>query len=510
MTREIVRELIQQSLRGDHIALERLLEAHRRIAFSLAIRALGNVDDAMDVVQESLAYASIQLPTLRDHDRFEAWLRQLTLSQCANLRRNRGTRRLGTSLSDCMEVAIRIDPSRHLDLRTSLGCLNEPIRTTFLLRFDGGWSIPEIASLLAIPENTVRSRLMAAKQRLRSLLEASNTTNTPMPLKTIKLNAAHAALLLSTFPESTILEVLDTPEPWQPFSPRVRLRQSDGTETAVDFRGDIGAKRLALLGALERLGIPGPRVRARSLEMPGLCLCEQARGENLTNWTMNGTAHRIRLATDRAIEAIDRLQGCADELLSDPVGAEIERRSLLDEVEILTTDDRWAQDPWLAEAGRDRRRWLADPWFRRCLGQVREAALQIDTLLVYTDYTFFFPGNYRIEPGNQLFDMPLGWPGDPVSHENPLVEFTSPFGHFGDPLLGLAMVWIYDCYPFVHTGFVEQVLWRRGVSRREFAPRIALKALQMVARDLPVERPPESRSFWDSLHGWVEQSLAWM
>ena len=28
-------------------------------------------------------------------------------------------------------------------------------------------------------------------------------------------------------------------------------------------------------------------------------------------------------------------------------------------------------------------------------------------------------------------------------------------------MMGLAMVWVQDCYPFVHTGFVEQFLWRR-------------------------------------------------
>ena len=87
--------------------------------------------------------------------------------------------------------------------------------------------------------------------------------------------------------------------------------------------------------------------------------------------------------------------------------------------------------------------------------------------------------------------------------------FTAPFGHLGDPLLGLAMVWVYDCYPFVHTGFVEQLLWRRGVTKREFAPRLAIKALQMIARDLPVERPTDG-GYWDSLRGWAEQALAWM
>jgi hypothetical protein len=94
---------------------------------------------------------------------------------------------------------------------------------------------------------------------------------------------------------------------------------------------------------------------------------------------------------------------------------------------------------------------------------------------------------------------------------NPIAEYVTPQGHIGDPLLGLTMVWIYDCYPFVHTGFVEQFLWRRGVSRREFAPRLALRALIEIQRALPLARPAgESGNYWDSLRGYVEQGLAWM
>ena len=93
---------------------------------------------------------------------------------------------------------------------------------------------------------------------------------------------------------------------------------------------------------------------------------------------------------------------------------------------------------------------------------------------------------------------------------NPIAEYVSPFGHYGDPLLGLAMVWVYDCYPFVHTGFVEQYLWRRGLTRRDFAPRLALQSLRVLQRELPTERPAEGAGYWDSLHGYVDQALGWM
>ena len=268
-----------------------------------------------------------------------------------------------------------------------------------------------------------------------------------------------------------------------------------------------------MLPVLERLGIPGPRLLHSPVPtQPGegyQTLCETPHGENLLLWALGGTPHRIRLATERAFEAIDRLQGITEALLADPIGKRLPRRTLTDELDQILSDDLWNADPWLAEAGKSRLAWQSDPWFRAAFAKTRAAAEEVEAPLVFTNYLHFFPNEVRIEPATAAFNEPLGWPGDSRYQQNPITEFVTPFGHFGDPLLGLAMVWVYDCYPFVHTGFVEQFLWRRGVTRSEFAPRLAIKGLQMVARDLPLERPAEGE-YWDSLRGWVEQALSWM
>jgi len=509
MTRDAQRKLIRQALRGDRSAMERLVEANRSMVSALAMQALGNVDDAHDVAQETLVYAILQLPVLRDHDKFSPWLRQLTLTQCTNYRRNRPTRKLGEPLFDSHESREEADFTARLAVRQSVKNLSEPLRSTMLMHYVGGWSIQQVAALLEIPINTARSRLMAAKRQLRADLNPPSITRI-MTTKINNLSREQSALLDAAFPGARLLSVEQNPEPWQPFSPRVHLALATGEDRIVDFRDNLDMGRVTLAASLERLGIPGPQIIQGPIGANNTCLCEVPRGENLSLWTLGGTPHRIRLATERAIEGLDRLQGCTDGLLNDPIGAGLARRTLASELDILTNDNRWNADPWLAEEAKSRRKWLSDPWFSDAVEKVRAVVEDIDTPLVYTDYTFFFPQGYRVQSGPRDFNEPLGWPKDSYYNENPLVEFVNIFGHFGDPLLGLSMVWVYDCYPFVHTGFVEQVLWRRGVSRREFAPRLALKALQMVARDLPVERPTDDNRFWDSLHNWAEQGLAWM
>ena len=523
MTSETDTQLVHRAQSGDRLAGGRLTERHRRSILALAHRTLENADDAQDVAQEALVYALQRLPDLREAGRFASWLRNITLSLCADYRRRRGTRRLGEPITVLNEASEEIAYVEMFAVRQAVADLSDAHRTTLLLHYVGGWSLKEVATILEIPVNTVRSRLMVAKRNLRAELpgffpETPNSTDLKgklMPTDTFGLSETQLSLINTAFPGARILSVQNDPEPWMPFGPRVRLALKDGGEKTVDFRADISAAHAELLPVLERLGISGPRLLPGAVtEGPQgpMRLAEVPRGENLSLWALGGTPHRIRLATARAFEGIDRLQGITEALQADPVGAKLERRTLADEIAILTDDDKWNADWWLAEAGQSRREWLQDPWFQSALARVQAAVADIHDPLVYTYYGHFFPQSYRIQPDTDPLNEPLGAPGDPAYAKNPLVEFVGSFsgGHYGDPLLGLAMVWVYDCYPFVHTGFVEQFLWRRGVTKRKFAPRLALKALQMIARDLPLVRPAEGGGYWDGLRGWAEQGLGWM
>jgi len=502
-------QLIRKARAGDRLAGERLSERYRGLALATACRALGNFDDAQDVAQEALVYALLRLPDLRDTERFPAWLRQLTLSLCADYRRRRGTRRLGEPIAPLNEAAREeADFAERFAIRQAVASLSDAHRTTLLLHYAGGWSLEEVAALTEAPVNTVRSRLRAAKRLLRADLlhalfpNAETTTTMPAAAATtppeFALSTAHLSLLNATFPDARVLSARNSPEPWMPFSPRVRLALEGGAEKEVDFRGDVDPGSAALLPVLERVGLPAPRLLSGPTpdgRGKYLCLCEPPRGENLLLWTLGGTPHRIRLATERAFEGIDRLHAATDALRADPLGAALPERTLTDQAEGIVA----AGGPW-----------LSDPWFLASLARVREAAADVRDPLVYTDYLHYFPNFLRILPGPDPVDGPLGWPGDARMKVNPIAEYVSPFGHYGDPLLGLAMVWVYDCYPFVHTGFVEQYLWRRGLTRRDFAPRLALQSLRVLQRELPTERPAEGAGYWDSLHGYVDQALGWM
>src|SRR5690349_21689960 len=81
------RDLVEAARRGDHEAFEALATSAGDRLYAVARLILGVTDLAEDAVQEALVRAWQQLPSLRDPDRFDAWLYRLVVNACADQRR---------------------------------------------------------------------------------------------------------------------------------------------------------------------------------------------------------------------------------------------------------------------------------------------------------------------------------------------------------------------------------------------------------------------------------------
>jgi RNA polymerase sigma-70 factor, ECF subfamily len=144
-----------------------------------AVRILRRHHDAEEVVQEALARAWRGRGSCRTPETPLPWCLQITRNEAFRLiSRQRESARLepleaGSELAD--ERALR-EPDRtliRLDVAQALGRLTESERLLVALRYEKGWSHPQIAARLDIPEATARVRLHRVQKRLKSLLEES-------------------------------------------------------------------------------------------------------------------------------------------------------------------------------------------------------------------------------------------------------------------------------------------------------------------------------------------------
>jgi RNA polymerase sigma-70 factor, ECF subfamily len=175
------RTLVQRAIQGDEEAYASLMTMAGDRLLAIAFRILRDLQAAEDAVQVALVSAWRDLPSLRDPDRFEAWLTRLLVRACyAEARRHRRwsvrMRVLPIEGPEGPDTTLSIADRDQLDR----GFKRLPVdqRAIFILHHYLGWTHTEIAQSLDIPIGTVKSRLYYATQTLRAALEADARTVT--------------------------------------------------------------------------------------------------------------------------------------------------------------------------------------------------------------------------------------------------------------------------------------------------------------------------------------------
>jgi RNA polymerase sigma-70 factor (ECF subfamily) len=171
---------------SDDAAVEREFEQAVRATADLAVRVAFSVlrqrEDAEEVAQEAFVRAYPRFRELRDPDHFRAWILRVTWR--AAIDRWRADRRrqareqvvAGTSASATAEQ-VASEAQRSERLWRAIDELPEKLRIVIVLCALRGHDVQEVATLLGIPEGTVKSRLFLARkglaERLRCLADDS-------------------------------------------------------------------------------------------------------------------------------------------------------------------------------------------------------------------------------------------------------------------------------------------------------------------------------------------------
>jgi RNA polymerase sigma-70 factor (ECF subfamily) len=170
-----MRDLVVRAQEGDRDAFAALVDLTSDRLYALAARILRDHDLAEDALQGALINAWRQLPTLRDPDRFDAWVRKVLVHACyAEARRRRSwaanVRVLPVDGPAGADDLVSIDDRDQLD--RAFRRLSVEQRAVFVLHHHEGRPLVEIADTLGIPAGTARSRLHYATRVLRAAIEA--------------------------------------------------------------------------------------------------------------------------------------------------------------------------------------------------------------------------------------------------------------------------------------------------------------------------------------------------
>lgn len=170
------RGLVEQAQGGDHEAFARLAGPSLGRLEAVARLILRDRELAQDAIQEAYLKAWRELRGLRDADRFDAWLRRLTVNACLDLARRRRRRPIEVDIdpimpADAPDLGLTL-ATRDLLERAFLR-LDPNQRAVIVLHFYADLPISAVAETLSIPLGTAQSRLGRALVALRAAINAS-------------------------------------------------------------------------------------------------------------------------------------------------------------------------------------------------------------------------------------------------------------------------------------------------------------------------------------------------
>jgi RNA polymerase sigma-70 factor, ECF subfamily len=173
-------DLLAQHVAGDPDAFGELVRRHRDRLWAVAVRTLGDREEAADAVQDALVNAFRAAHTFRGQSAVTTWLHRITVNACLDRVRKAASRKTSPvddaeRLDQLLEPhesaeapAVRQDLTRQL--REALATLPAEQRAALVLVDMQGYPVAEAASILEVPTGTVKSRCARGRARLAPLV----------------------------------------------------------------------------------------------------------------------------------------------------------------------------------------------------------------------------------------------------------------------------------------------------------------------------------------------------
>ena len=162
--------LLRAHLAGDPHAFGQLVRRHQDRLWAVALRTLGDREEAADALQDALISAYRSADRFRGESAVTTWLHRIVVNACLDRIRRRAARPTVPLVETTPVPVPAVDSDTVLDVRAALQRLPADQRAALVLVEVQGYSVAEAAAILGIPDGTVKSRCARGRARLAALL----------------------------------------------------------------------------------------------------------------------------------------------------------------------------------------------------------------------------------------------------------------------------------------------------------------------------------------------------
>ena len=148
-----------------------LVESNKQSMYKIARSYLSNDEDIADAIQDAIESCWRNLDQLEKPAYFRTWMTRILIHKCIDIiRKNRREH----PVSDFPEYGAEHKDLDNYEFSELMKSLDEKYRTILLLYYGEGFKISEIAQLLDMEENTVKTLLSRGRQKFRMMWDSQD------------------------------------------------------------------------------------------------------------------------------------------------------------------------------------------------------------------------------------------------------------------------------------------------------------------------------------------------
>lgn len=153
--------LAKKAQRCDKDAFTELMQLYMKDMYRTAIAILMNEEDAVDALQDTILSCWEKMDTLKKAEYFKTWMTRILINNCYDILRKK---------SIYIDLQNYDEPSKNdeynIELKEALDSIDEKYRLPIELFYGQGFKVREIAEILSLPQNTIKTYLSRGRKQL--------------------------------------------------------------------------------------------------------------------------------------------------------------------------------------------------------------------------------------------------------------------------------------------------------------------------------------------------------
>lgn len=165
-------ELVKKAKNNDEKAFDELILLIEKELYLIAKTKLKNDDDIADAIQETILKCFQNIHKLRDIKLFKTWTIKILINECNKIYRKKEKYKISIEDNE-IEKYIKLEEKydENIEFNILIKNLETEEKLILTLYYCSGYTTKEISKILKRKENTIRSKMTRAKNKLKKQLE---------------------------------------------------------------------------------------------------------------------------------------------------------------------------------------------------------------------------------------------------------------------------------------------------------------------------------------------------